>query len=186
MAESEVLAGAQVASPEVLPHAAIDHGPEVAPHQPAAAGPEVVQADNLEAFVGRLTALGATLDEVDQVREHWDGGWDDADYTKADLLRASDDELRGMIVGARQEYIESTMTEDEQADRDFRMAVTNTRADAERQVQAGSVDQVLEWAGADRARAQAALEAEQSVPDHTVRKTLVERLEKLAAPPEGS
>lgn len=177
---------------EVAPRVPRDSGPEVAGPRvhdgtPEVAGPrvhqggtsEIVARDSLEAFVSRLTGLDATLDEVEAVRAWWDQPLEEGEHTREMLLRMSDDELRQLIADGRAEFEHGTMTEDEQAQRRFEQAIDAARPEAENVTAHGTVEQVLEWVGDDRARAHAALEAEQTAPDSEPRKTLVAALEKL-------
>lgn len=141
--------------------------------------PEVRARGSVEEFVGRISSLGATLDEIDAVREHWDEPWD-SDWSKDRVVRLSDDELRALIQEGRDEFTTSTMTEDEQAGQEHRAAVLGYRDEAENIVVSGTVDQVLEWVGDDPARAEAVIVAEQTVPDHKVRSTLLAALADVA------
>lgn len=178
---------------EVKPIVYRDHGPEVAGPRvhdgtPEVAGPrvhdgspEVAPRDSLEQFVARLTALDATLDEVDAVRAYWSRPIEEGDQTREALLRMTDDELLALIREGREEHELSTHTDDEQRALDWHRAVDVERPEAENQTTHGTVEQVRDWVGTNGARAQAALDAERSIPDHEPRKTLVEPLEALVA-----
>lgn len=146
-----------------------------------APGAEIRDRYSLPAFVSRLTSVGATLDEVQAVRDHWDDPADPADpYTKEELCRLGDQELYDLILAGRQEFDQGTMTEDEEASARHRAAVLALAAEAENIVRNSRVPDVLEWVGDDVARAEAAWMAEQTIPDHEARKTLVEQLAKMA------
>jgi hypothetical protein len=173
-------------TPEVRPRIDRPFTPEVRqddrPRNPVT--PEVRARDSVEEFIGRLTGLGASLDMVDQVRAHWDDPWDDEPMSKEQLVRLSDDDLRALIEDVNTEYRTGTLTEDEQSGQDFRAAVVGYQNDAENVVTSGTVDAVLEWVGDDLARAQAALTAEQTLPDHRERVTLVTALEEMLTEPD--
>jgi hypothetical protein len=178
---------------EVAPRPYQDHGPEVAGARshdgtPEVAGPrahdgspEVMARDSLEAFVARITALDASIDEVEAVRAFWSQPVDEGDHTREALLRMSDDELRKLIEDGRAEFEVGTHDEAEQADLDWRRAVDAERPEAENQTAHGTVERVIEWVGGEPARAQAALDAEHSIPDHQPRRTLVAALEGVLA-----
>lgn len=143
---------------------------------PAGAMTEVRDRDSLPAFVERLSILGASVDEIEAVKAHWDTwdeGADDLEYTRHDLVRLDDADLRKMLAGVRSEYVESTQTEDEQAEAEFREAVAGHLNDAQLVVVNSTVDGVLEWVGDDRAKGRAAYVAELTVPDHKARKGVV-------------
>lgn len=152
-------------------------GVEVEPSRPAPQQLEVRVRDSLESFTQRLTALGATLDEIDAVAGAWDT-WDEDDpqYSRYDLVRLDDSTLVRMLVEIRQEHETHTFTEEEQADRDYREAVAGALNEAQLVVVNSTVDGVLEWVGDDRARGRAAFIAELTVPDHKARKGVVEWL----------
>lgn len=148
-------------------------GSEVEPgRQPAQS--EVRDRDSLEAFVERLTVLGATLDEVEAIKQAWPT-WDqdDPEYTRRELVRLDDATLGRLMAEVRAEHVSNTMTEDEQAEAEYRAAVAGYVDEAQRVVVNSTVDGVLEWVGDDRAKARAAYVAELTVPDHKARKGVV-------------
>lgn len=172
--------------PEVAPRMPGPRTPEVAPPGYDAAGdhidshdgsPETSNPYTLAAMVSRLSTLGATLDEIALVEGSWDDPWEPG--AREAFFAMSDADLLAEIRGTREEFEHDTLTEDEQADVDFRRAVDAARPEAENQTVHGSIDGVLSWVDGDRVRAQAALESElaQSEP----RKTLVPQLERLAS-----
>lgn len=178
---------------EVKPFVRRDHGPEVAGPRvhdgtPEVAGPrvhdgspEVARRDSLEAFIARLTALDATLDEVEMVRTYWSQPIEPGDHTRESLLRMTDDELRALIADGRAEFEQGTLDDDQQKAVDWHRSVDAERPEAENQTTHGTVEQVREWVGTNGARAQAALDGERSIPDHEARTTLVTPLEALVA-----
>lgn len=141
---------------------------------PAGQQIEVQSRDSLEAFVQRLTVLGATLDEIDAVSDAWPT-WDEDEpqYSRYDLVRLDDATLVAMMKEIRAEHVTHTLTEEEQADRDYREKVAAALNEAQLVVVNSTVDGVLEWVGDDRARARAAYIAELTVPDHRARKGVV-------------
>jgi hypothetical protein len=145
-----------------------------ASRHPAGAQAEVRNRDSLESFVERLTTLGATLDEIDAIKGAWDT-WDEGDpeYNRHDLVRLDDATLGRMMADVRAEHVSNTLTEEEQADKEYREAVAGHLNDAQNVVVNSTVDGVLEWVGEDRAKARAAYIAELTVPGHKARKGVV-------------
>jgi hypothetical protein len=144
----------------------------------AAKGPrrtaQEVELD-LPYFLRRLEALGATPDEIEQVEQTWDTF--DGDWTperRAQMVRANDSELVGLIDTARTEWFEGTTTEDEEAE--ARQASLAAEA---RSVVGGTVGEALAWVGADPARAAAVLAAETE--GGGGRSTLVKPLSELVS-----
>ncbi len=144
---------------------------------PAGSQSEVRNRDSLESFVERLTVLGATLDEITAVEDAWET-WDEGDpqYSRFDLVRLDDATLRTMMAEIRAEHVTHTLTEEEQADRDYREAVAAALNEAQLVVVNSTVDGVLDWVGDDPAKARAAYIAELTVPEHRARKGVVEAL----------
>jgi hypothetical protein len=141
---------------------------------PAGQQLEVRNRDSLESFVMRLTMLGATVDEVEAVKEAWPT-WDEGDpeYTKRELVRLDDATLKEALAAIRAEHISHTLTEDEQSEQEYRAAVAGNLNEAQLRVVNSTVDGVLEWVGDDPARGRAAYVSELTVPEHRARKTLV-------------
>ena len=78
-----------------------------APHRRVQTGDVQSQRD---AFVQRLTILGAAPDVIDAVRENWD----DPEWVERDQVVAMDDTaLRAELDGIEREYHEGTHTEEE-------------------------------------------------------------------------
>lgn len=134
----------------------------------------------LDGFLARMRQLGATEEELAGVRDDW-GNYDGEDWTperKAQVLAATDDQLRAMLAEVRAEYEVGTVTEEEHAARarqhDYQLQL---REAADRI--GGTVADVLGWVGDDPVKAEAVLELEQG-PDGADRKTLVEPLRQLA------
>lgn len=131
---------------------------------------------DLETLLARLDLLGASPDELDQVRE----GWDDLDddwtlEARAAFVRMSDADLVAAIQGVRDEYRLGTTTEAEEH--------TQATIRAEDDLAAGDVlsqaiPHVLAWVGDDDARAFAVHDAEARRPEP--RKTLMEAVETRA------
>lgn len=144
--------------------------------------PAAETADPLEHFLGRLTALGATEDELDGVRDSWDTFEPDDDpenpepwtsERQAEMVSANDADLREMIEAAREEYEHGTTTEEDAEAKD---AHDDLMAEA-KDVAAGTVADALEWVGDDPDRAVAVLAWEQ---DGQGRVTLLRPLQELA------
>lgn len=134
----------------------------------------------LEQFVGRIQLLGATDEEIAQVRETWDEL--DEQWTAEDrdnLANLSDDDLRAELLATREEYDHATTTEDEQDQRDAATWLEQVRAEAA-EVIGQNVGQVLGWVGEDAGRALAILELEQSE-SGAKRKGVVEPLTEMVA-----
>lgn len=170
--------GFRHSGPEVAGPSGHDGSPEVAPRVAVEHGPEVAIDESVETFIGRLTELGATIDEVEAVRAAWDQPWDGETFSKRDLLHMSDAQLSALIEAGRREYVEGTLTEDEQAVTEHKLAVAAAYDDATHQVSVGSVAEVLEWATTP-ARAEAASQAEQAQTEHPARVTLLRSLASM-------
>lgn len=135
-----------------------------------------LEARKLNQFVSRLAALGAKPDTIETVREKWLDLLDDADLADREAMIAADDEtLRAAIADVESEYDDATTTEDEELEAEL-AKVAGLRADAAVWIE-GTVTDVLEAVGTDRARAAAALAAEE---DARGRVTLTEPLAELA------
>lgn len=152
-----------------------DAGIEVsASRHPSGSQTEVRNRDSLESFVERLSTLGATVDEIEAIKGAWET-WDEGDpeYNRHDLVRLDDATLSKMMADVRAEHVSNTLTEEEQADKEYREAVAGHLNDAQNVVVNSTVDGVLEWVGDDRAKARAAYVAELTVPEHRARKGVV-------------
>lgn len=134
----------------------------------------------LEQFVVRLRAIGATDEEVETVRQTWDDlsdDWTVADRTK--LTRLSDEQLRDELVATRAEYQHDTTTEQQQDATDAATFQQKVRAEAA-EVIGRNIGAVLQWVGTDPIRAIVILELEQS--EHgAARKGIIEPLTELVA-----
>lgn len=136
-------------------------------------------------FLGRLRQLGATEDELAGVASSWDDleqpdpanpeAWTVERRTA--MVSANDADLVDMIDAARQEWAEGTTSEEQERDDAADAARAELRAQAIEAV-AGTVAEALEWVGDDRARAEAAWEAEVDGRD---RVTLVRPLADMLA-----
>jgi hypothetical protein len=142
---------------------------------PVRVGREV--ASELDTLLARLEKLGATADELDQVRE----GWDDLDddwtvETRHRFAGASDDELVAAIAGVREEYrLHTTTVEDDAAEHERRTDAALAEGVA---VYSQSIPAVMTWVGGDDARAYAIHSLESQRPEP--RKTLIEAVETRA------
>lgn len=137
----------------------------------------------LEQFVVRLRALGASDEEIATVRSTWDDledGWTEADRTSLTLL--PDDELRAELIATRDEYVHDTTDTVQQEAIDATTFAAQVAAEAGEVVKR-NVGLVLEWVGEDVGRAIAILDLE--LGDHGgKRTTLVEPLRALIDPPD--
>lgn len=140
-------------------------------------------------FLTRLADLGATEDELDQVRDAWDDldpddTPDDPDLGPAwtlarrtELVNAGDHELTALLRRARIEHDEGTTTEDEADEQERRREYDRAMAEGQERI-GGNVDAVLAWVGDDPVRAQVAHQLETGEGGAN-RKTLVEPLGQL-------
>jgi hypothetical protein len=143
----------------------------------------------LDQFITRLSDLGATDDELTQVREQWDAlepddTPDDPDlgpaWTRAyrdQLVATGDRELTQLLRRARAEHLEGTTDPDEAEATARRRAYDRALGEAQDRV-GGTVAEVLAWVADDPVRAQAVHQLETSS-DGANRKTLVEPLADL-------
>lgn len=149
------------------------------------------QSDSeLEGFVERLRQLGATDDELAQVRDGWDDFDDptdpDATWTPEKrylFVRLSDRHLLEAIRGPRHEYEYATHDEDEQGQLDAERAYIAAKGEAFARL-GGNVGSIIDWVVTDTVRAQAVIDAEHEAAaseQRDTRKTLLEALEPLAA-----
>lgn len=122
--------------------------------------------------VARLRRLGVTEAELGEAMRNW-AAMDDGDRWEAldALSQLSDEELREILAEGRAER-------DEEAAEKVYAPDAEAGAVNPEDVPAGNVEDVLAWVGDDRARAAAALMAEQRR-DGDPRKTLVEPLQHL-------
>ena len=133
---------------------------------------------DLQYVLRRLAALGATPDELRDVKAGWDmldDGW--TEDQRAAFARLSDSELRAEIERVRAEYALGTKTEQEAADEADRIAYDAAVEEAIGRI-GGTVPRILEWVAADPVRARAVLELE-AHPQGQGRKTLVAALEDV-------
>lgn len=140
----------------------------------------------LDQFLGRLRALGATDDEIATVRDTWDEldpEWTAEQRTALTLL--PDDELRAELVATREEYRHDTRTEQDQADIDASTHLAAVRREAADLI-GRSVAHIRGWVGEDAVRAIAVLDLEMG-PDGARRVTLMKPLQEILdpAPTEG-
>lgn len=134
----------------------------------------------LDTFIERITKLGATADEVAEVRARWDDFDDDwTPDTRAALLSWPDSKLRAEMLLSRAEFAESTQSDDERAEADAaaRAADFDSAVAEVSDIIGLAVPKIIEWVGGDPLRAEAALSVERQASDP--RKTLVEPLEAL-------
>lgn len=129
-----------------------------------------------EQFARRLALLGAQPDEIQVVMSWWDQF--DAEWTpevQQEWVESTDEELSNEIGRIRAEFQAATTTPDE-----VEQAVAALIADGEpqRQVDEGTVPQVLEWVGDDLVRATAVLSLE-FAPDGKQRKGIEQGLAHL-------
>lgn len=132
--------------------------------------------DTLAVMERRLHAVGADADEVARFREVWNET-DNWLIPKARLVAMSDTKLRALLVATREEHEFHTTTEPETPALE---GLAGELAEL-RKANNGNplnIADTREWVGTDRARAQAALAAEQAEPHP--RATLVAFLEPLA------
>lgn len=133
---------------------------------------------DLEEVTARLMQLGATGDEVRAFAEHWDDL--DDEWTveaRAEFVRLPDARLREALEAVRTEYLDSTLTEEQAAERAAAIAYRDALNEAYRRV-GGTVPDVLAWVGGDPARARAVLDLETSS-DGQARKTLIGPLQQV-------
>lgn len=122
---------------------------------------------------GRLRRIGVTQEEVAEAERRWADMSDDERWEAQEALNAlTDEELRGQLAEGRAERDEAPAPEAVYAP-DAEASAVNPE-----DVPEGTVDAVLDWVGDDRARAAAALLAEQRR-EGDPRKTLVEPLQQL-------
>lgn len=135
----------------------------VVPKEPAAPA---------HAPIGRLRRLGLTQAEVTDTEQDWANLSDDERWEATHAMNAmTDEELRDQIREGR------TAAGELVAEAVYAPEVEAAAVNPE-DVPDATVDEVLEWVGDDRARATAALMAEQRR-DGDPRKTLVEPLQAL-------
>lgn len=146
-----------------------------APHRRVSAGDVTSQRD---AFVHRLTILGAAPDVLEAVVDNWD----DPEWVERDTVVAMDDAaLTAELAGIEREYHEGTHTEDEDA------AAARAALDAAAaEVIHESVPVVNAWVDDDqdppaRAFAVEAAEATRAEP----RKGVLDHVAKVIAAAEG-
>lgn len=135
----------------------------------------------LDQFLGRLRALGATDDEIDTVRDTWDDldpEWTAEQRTALTLL--PDDDLRAELVATREEYRHDTRTEEDQAEIDASSHLAAVRREAADLI-GRSVGYIRGWVGEDAVRAIAVLDLELG-PDGARRITLTKPLQALVDP----
>lgn len=146
-----------------------------APHRRVQTGDVQSQRD---AFVQRLTILGAAPDVIDAVRENWD----DPEWVERDQVVAMDDTaLRAELDGIEREYHEGTHTEEED-EIAARLALEQAAAEQVHE----SVPIVNAWVDADDdppARAFAIDAAEAARPEP--RKGVLDHVAKVIAAAEG-
>lgn len=140
-------------------------------------------------FLTRLADLGATEDELDQVRDAWDeldpdDTPDDPDLGPAwtlarrtELTHASDHELTALLRRARIEHDEGTTTEDEADEQERRREYDRAMAEATERI-GGNVPSILGWVGDDLVRAQVVHQLETGEGGAN-RSTLVEPLQAM-------
>lgn len=168
-------------SPEVMPRRTdTERFPEVMPRRREGVySPETASRDDLVDFVGRLSTLGATLDQIEDVKAKW-ATWDEdlapGELSRHDLVRLDDGALSKALADARAEYVEHTSTEDEQAAAEHRAAVQDMLNEAYLVVANSNVPGVLYWVGNDPVKANAIWIAEQTLPDHAARKGVLDPL----------
>jgi len=143
----------------------------------------------LDHFLARLSDLGATGDELAQVRDAWDDlepddaePYDDGEpaWTRAErskLVNASDHQLTELLRRARVEHHIGTHDEDDDAEVERRRSYDRAMAEAQERI-GGNVQAILGWVGDDPVRAQAVHQLERGEGGAN-RKTLVEPLEDL-------
>lgn len=130
-------------------------------------------------FVGRLRQLGLDEDGIKDVEDHWDD-FDGEDWTpdaRRMLARAPDRVLREAIRNRNAEFTESTLTVEEQDVAELEAAVERAESEASDKM-GGTVPEILEWVGDDRARAMAVSNLERG-PEGGSRKTLTEALDRI-------
>lgn len=138
-------------------------------------------AMDLDVFLGRLAAIGATADELAAAAEHWDP----TDPEQQAIYQANDVVLAQEVRRVRQEYAEATGTEQVPAPKpepQVVLGLSNIGLPDPSEVPDKPVQAVLDWVGNDTDRAQVALAVELAKPEGEHRKTVVEPLQaQLAA-----
>jgi hypothetical protein len=127
--------------------------------------------------IARLRRLGLSRDLADEMQRRWREMSDGEKFEALDAIEnLTDDELREGLVEMREEMHEALQRPAEHVTgEDAELAAVDVD-----QVPDDTVPAVLEWVGEDRARAAAALLAEQRRHEQP-RKTLVDPLESLLA-----
>jgi hypothetical protein len=146
-----------------------------APHRRVQTGDVTSQRD---AFVQRLTILGAAPDVLEAVRDNWD----DPEWVERDQVVAMDDvALAAELAGIEQEYHDGTHTEEED-DMAARLALEQAAAEILHE----TVPVVNDWVDGDDAppaRAFAVEAAEAARPEP--RKGILDHAAKVIAAAEG-
>lgn len=134
----------------------------------------------LEHFLRRLVKLGVEQSDLDDVRAHWDDFNEDwTPEKRRELVSMTDVQLREGLAERDDEYDFSTTTGEDDARQALEHAVAQAEVAASDKM-SGTIPQIMEWVGGDRARAMAALNLEQS-PDGGNRVTLVAALNEIVA-----
>lgn len=137
-------------------------------------------ATELATIVRRLTALGATPDEIDTLQAGWDD-FDGVTWTpeiRYQFVRSPDPVLITELACIREEYRIGTRTEAED-ELDADTVEAGELVQVAHGLRSSSIYEVTNWVGADRARAAAMLSVETST-DGSSRKTLIPVLEAVA------
>lgn len=130
----------------------------------------------LVSFTSRLSALGATDDELEAVRAHWDDPeWPNDE--RDELVRMTDRQLLTMIDDSRREYDIGTITEEDEAHR-RELQVARDEAITNDVVLYGPAPQVLGWVAGNPLRALAVKEIE-TAPRGKHRKLLLGQLNEI-------
>jgi hypothetical protein len=147
-----------------------------APHRRVPSGDVQSQRD---AFVHRLTILGAAPDVLEAVRDNWN----DPEWVERDQVVAMDDvALAAELAGIEREYHEGTHTEEEDDDLAARLALEQAAAEQLHE----TVPVVNNWVDDDDdppARAFAVEAAEAARPEP--RKGILDHAAKVIAAAEG-
>lgn len=133
---------------------------------------------DLDFVLGRLAKLGATDDEMAEVRDSWfDNTHGDLATGRRFLRDAPDAVLLKAIAEVRDEFEESTTSETEKVEASDEYARQVAAVEAYDKI-GDNVATILEWVAADPVRARAVLDLEQG--EHGAqRKTLIEPLEAV-------
>lgn len=136
--------------------------------------PEQEVEGELDYLLRRLTALGATDDELDRLAAEW--AEIPADE-RAHIISLDDEALARDLADARAEHEFATTTEDEAAAQEAEQAAAVLRGEVAERIE-WSVAKIAEWVGDDAARAQAVIDAELETGEP--RSTLIDRMERVA------